>query len=202
MSNEAELFEIKPSDVQDTPPNALAQVIKDEGVEEQTGVRIQSAFSPFFAEAERLERIKAEEIERQRIDDENKKLREENEANERALAAERAKAESERLVAQKLADKAKAESDAKLKLEREAKERAEAQIKAQAQAKADEKERIRIAAEKAMSASDDVKLEALALMLDNLEYPVVSSQNAKITIDNAKGDIESIVKIIRSRIGK
>jgi hypothetical protein len=154
------------------------------------------------AEQERLERLRAEEAERQRIAEENRKLREENEAKEKALAAERAKAEADRLAAEKVAAKAKAEADAKLAAERAEREKLENEIRAKAQAEADEKERQRVAAEKALSASDDVKLETFAVSLEAVQYPVVASKNAQEAVNLAKSAIANIVASVRGRIGK
>jgi len=164
------------------------------------------------------------EAERQRIREENERLRIENEAKEKALAEERAKAEAERVASEKAAAKLKAENDARLEVERQAAERLAAKAKAEAdaklaaerserekleaanrarlQAESDEKERQRIESEKALSASDDVKLEAFAKVIESLAYPVVTSDKAIISLDLARYQIENVAKDIRDRIGK
>ena len=88
-----------------------------------------------LAEEQRLEaiRIEVEEKEKQRL--EMERLKAENEAKEKQLQAEKAKADAE------LA-KQKAESDAKLKAEQEAKAKLEAELKAKADAELKEKQRV------------------------------------------------------------
>lgn len=156
------------------------------------------------SEAERQEKIKAEEVERQRIREENEKLRIENEAKEKALAAERAKAESERLAAEKLAAKAKAESDAKLAAERAERERLENEIKAKAQAEADEKERQRLIAEKAAAAPDIEKV--IKWSRDSWEFvshvPTLSNREISEQVDSAAKAISGILDNLRIRISK
>lgn len=160
------------------------------------------------AEEERIAREKAEAEERERIRQENERLRKEAEEREKALAEERAKAEAERKAieekarkereeAEAIARKEREEQEAKLAAERKERERAEAELRAQKEAeekarieaeKKAEAERKAKAAEerKARLAPDKEKLVSLAGFLETLPIPEVKSEEAKKVIADVK----------------
>lgn len=115
------------------------------------------------AEDERIAKEMAEELEREKIRQENIKLKEEADKREKQLAIERAKAKEEADKAAKLQADIKAKEQAELK----AKQEAEAKIIAEQKAKEAE-------AKKMAKASDKVKLKA---WLEGFEASKIQSQN-------------------------
>lgn len=165
------------------------------------------------AEAERIERerLEAEEREKQRL--ENIRLKEEAEKREKEIAAERAKAESERKKLEEKAKKEKALADAKLKAEKEANEKLQAEIKAKAEAEAkakrDEQARIdaelkakAIAEKKAKAAPDKEKLSLLIGVIAGIEMPEVSSDEAKDILKNVNVLLGKVVNYIEENSNK
>ena len=165
-----------------------------------TGLRLakeQAAAEAAKIEAERIAKEKAEAAERERIRQENERLRKEAVEKEAALKAEREAARQEQLRLQAVAEvarqKAEAEAkaaadkarkerevvEAKAAAEREARQKAEAEIAA---AKARE-EAVRIAAEaakkKAAAAPDRDKLMVFAAAVRAIPQPVLSTFNGK-----------------------
>ena len=142
-------------------------------------------------EADRIAKEKADAAERERIRQENERLRKEAIEKEVALKAEREAAQAQQAkiqaaadaAAKIAADKARKEREvieAKAKAEREARERAEAEIAA---AKAKEQERLAsIEAEKkrAAGAPDREKLKAFAGKVRALEIPVFATPAGKV----------------------
>jgi len=130
------------------------------------------------AEAERIEKEKAEIAEREIIRKENERLKAEAVEKEKQLIAERAKAEAE---------KAKLEAEIKAKAESEEKARKEAEEKVISEQKAkaaDEK--------KAKNAPDKTKLIELSKTIENFNLPELKGEEAiKILSD---------VKILLSKI--
>lgn len=166
------------------------------------------------AEEERLAKEKAEAEEQARVKAENEKLKIENEAKEKQLAEAEALRKSEQEKADKIlaeqkriADekevKAKIESEAKLKSEREAKEKQETELSAQ-------KEKERIAEEekqakelseskartKALNAPEKTKLIALSKTVRAIELPTVSTDEAKIIVQQVEGLIRKLCSFI------
>ena len=86
------------------------------------------------AEQERIAAIKAEAEAKAAMEAENKRLKDEAEAKEKQMQAERAKAELERKALEEKVKREKAAAEAKLKAEREANERLQAEIRAKSEA--------------------------------------------------------------------
>jgi len=86
------------------------------------------------AEQERIAAIKAEAEAKAAMEAENKRLKDEAEAKEKQMQAERAKAESERKALEEKVKREKVAAEAKLKAEREANERLQAEIRAKSEA--------------------------------------------------------------------
>ncbi|MBP7212582.1 hypothetical protein KBA27_07075 [bacterium] len=159
-------------------------------------------------EAERISREKAEAEERERMRVENEKLKAEREAREKEIEAERAKVEAERKVAEEKSRKEREESEAKLRAEREATAKLEAELKAKkdaeeksAKEKADkeaaELKAKQLADKKAKSAPDKAKLEALAVSIESLQLPTMSSEETEKILSNTKGLLQKVVTYIR-----
>lgn len=169
------------------------------------------------AEAERIEKEKAEIAERERIRKENERLKAEAEEKEKQLIAERAKAEAERKAIEEAAKKEREENERKLKAEQETariaaekaaaeKAKLEAEIKAKADAErakaeserkeAEEKEK---AEKKAKNAPDRDKLIEFAKRLEMLDLPVLKSDEANIILENSKVLLEKISAYIKEK---
>jgi len=173
------------------------------------------------AEAERIEKEKAEIAERERIRKENERLKAEAEEKEKQLIAERAKAEAERKAIEEAAKKEREENERKLKAEQEAakiaaekaaaeKAKLEAEIKAKAEA--EEKERkeaeAKVIAEqkskeaaekKAKNAPDKTKLIELAAQIDGLNMPELKSEEARKILADVKTLLSKVSVFIREK---
>jgi len=160
------------------------------------------------AEAERIAREKAVAEERERMRIENEKLKAEREAREKEIAAERAKVESERKVAEEKARKEREEAELKLKAEREASAKLEAELKAKKDAEeratkeksekeAAELKAKQLAEKKAKSAPDKAKLEALAVSIESLQLPTMSSEDAEKILANTRILLGKVTTYIR-----
>lgn len=173
------------------------------------------------AEAERIEKEKAEIAERERIRKENERLKAEAEAKEKQLADERAKAEDERKKIEEAAKKEREESERKLKAEQEAariaaekaaaeKAKLEAEIKAKAEAeekarketeaKEIAEQKAKEAAEKkAKNAPDKTKLIELAAQIDGLNMPEIKGEEAKKILSDVKTLLSKVSVFIREK---
>jgi len=175
------------------------------GIEKQHNDKIEAERK---VEAERIAREKAEAEERERMRVENEKLKAEREAREKEIAAERAKAEAERKASEEKARKEREEAEAMLKAEREATAKLETELKAKkdaderaAKEKADkeaaELKAKQLADKKAKSAPDKAKLEALAVSIESLQLPTMSSEETEKILSNTKGLLQKVVTYIR-----
>ena len=175
-------------------------------------------------ERERIERERAEQAERERIKQENERLKVEAEQMElqRAKAEADRKAELEKLEAARKAELAKAEAARqaerkkleaeaakKLAAERAAREKIEAQLEAKrkAEAEAAAKESARIKAEeaalkKAKRAPDKTKLLGFAQLLRELQTPSVNSEEAKMVCFNIEKLITKVIDYIAEQTDK
>ena len=173
------------------------------------------------AEAERIEKEKAEIAERERIRKENEQLKAEAEAKEKQIIEERAKAEAERKAMEEAAKKEREEAERKLKIEQEtariaaekaatekAKLEAEIKAKAEAEAKARKEAEAKLIAEqktkeaaekKAKNAPDKIKLIALAAQIDGLNMPEIKSEEAQTILLNVKTLLSKISVFIREK---
>jgi len=173
------------------------------------------------AEAERIEKEKAEIAERERIRKENEQLKAEAEANEKQLADERAKAEAERKKIEEAAKKEREEADRKLKAEQEAariaaekakaeKDKLEAELRAKAEAdeKAKKEAEAKVIAEqkskeeaekKAKNAPDKTKLIELAAQIDGLNMPEIKGEEAQNILSDVKTLLSKVSVFIREK---
>ena len=173
------------------------------------------------AEAERIEKEKAEIAERERIRKENERLKAEAEEKEKQLIAERAKAEAERKAIEEAAKKEREENERKLKAEQEAakiaaekaaaeKAKLEAEIKAKAEAEEKERkeaeakviaeQKAKEAAEKkAKNAPDKTKLIELAAQIDGLNMPELKSEEARKILADVKTLLSKVSVFIREK---
>lgn len=173
------------------------------------------------AEAERIEKEKAEIAERERIRKENERLKAEAEEKEKQLIAERAKAEAERKAIEEAAKKEREENERKLKAEQEAakiaaekaaaeKAKLEAEIKAKAEAeeKAQKEAEAKLIAEqkakeaaekKAKNAPDKTKLIELASQIDGLNMPEIKSEEAQKILADVKTLLSKVSVFIREK---
>ena len=173
------------------------------------------------AEAERIEKEKAEIAERERIRKENERLKAEAEEKEKQLIAERAKAEAERKAIEEAAKKEREENERKLKAEQEAakiaaekaaaeKAKLEAEIKAKAEAEEKERkeaeakviaeQKAKEAAEKkAKNAPDKTKLIELASQIDGLNMPEIKSEEAQKILADVKTLLSKVSVFIREK---
>lgn len=178
------------------------------------------------AEAERVEREKAEATERERVRLENERLRAEAEAARKEKEAAEAKARAEREAAEKAAAeerarvaKERAEAEAKAKAEREAieaKARAEkaeaerlAKIEREKREALEKAERDRVAAEeqrqkdeaaaaaRAAAAPDQEKLKAFGELVKTLEVPELSTPEGKQAAQRVGAAVGELLKAIR-----
>jgi hypothetical protein len=122
-----------------------------------------------------------------------KKEAEENLRKEQEAAAKKKAAEDERIRLENIALKKKADEEriAREKLEKEKKDREEAE----------EKERKRLAkeAKKAAAAPDKEKMETLAQLLDEIPMPEVSTEDAKVIMNNALNLLIKVSLYLRSQ---
>ena len=163
-------------------------------------------------EFERIAKEKSEAEERERIRIENEKLRKEAERREKEIAEERAKAEAERRAIEEKNRKDREQAEAKAKKEREeaqksldevhkAKEKLEAELKAKAKKEEEErKEKIELE-KRAKRAPEKVKLFALAVEIENIKLPDVSSDEAKKIIEDTKSLIIKLTTFIKQKAG-
>jgi hypothetical protein len=173
------------------------------------------------AEAERIEKEKAEITERERIRKENEQLKAEAEAKEKQLADERAKAEAERKKIEEAAIKEREEADRKLKAEQEAariaaekakaeKDKLEAELRAKVEAdeKAKKEAEAKVIAEqkaketaekKAKNAPDKTKLIELAAQIDGLNMPEIKSEEAQKILSDVKTLLSKVSVFIREK---
>lgn len=149
-------------------------------------------------EEEKIELLRKEKEEQERIRIENDKLKKEAEAREKELAKERAeqekKLEAERAKAKKEAEaREKLEAEIKAKKDAEEKARKEAEVKAQAEklAKLEEEKK------KALAPDRD-KLNAYAVELGTLEVPKLETKEAKETLSKALKLLGEVVAILKS----
>ena len=155
-----------------------------------------------------LERLQAEEREKQRL--ENIRLKAEAEEKELQLKAEREKAEAEKKAIQDKADADKAKADAEAKKAKSIADKAIADAKAKSdklaaklKAKADAEAKVKadaIKAEKlAKAAPDKIKLNKFAEQLNSLEFPELQSEEARLLMSNALNKIREVAKFIVQR---
>jgi hypothetical protein len=188
------------------------------GIEKVHNEKIEAAKK---IEEERIAKEKAEAAERLRIEQENARLKAEAELKEKALAEERAKVAAEQKAAEEKARKEREAVEAKAKAEREAsekilreqrianeklqaeiktkelqaaKEKQEAELKRAAEEKAQ-----KLADKKAAAAPDKIKLERLAIAIDELEMPMIKNPEADQILSDAKGLLTKVSKFIRSK---
>jgi|SaaInlStandDraft_4_1057021.scaffolds.fasta_scaffold40828_2 flagellar biosynthesis GTPase FlhF len=156
------------------------------------------------AESDRIEaeRLEAERLEKQRL--ENIRLQKEAEQREKEIQKERAKAEAERIKAEKLRLAEQKKSDAKLKAERDAKAKIEAELKAKAEAEQkriqDEKDRlekIESDKQKLLCGSDKVKLESIAILLEEIKPHGLKTKKYKQIQTEVFAHIVEATKLIR-----
>lgn len=143
------------------------------------------------AEEERIAKEKAEAEEREKIRQENERLKAEAEAREKEVAEEKAKAAAERA---ELEAKAKAEAEARAKLEAEARERAAAEKRKQ-----EEERRLR---EQAEAAPDVEKIKAFASEIESVcnRRPAVESRQAMEVIEKAIGHLRQVSEWLNQSI--
>jgi hypothetical protein len=146
------------------------------------------------AEQERIEREQAEAAERQRMIEENERLKKEAAEKEAALEMERQKAAKEKAESEAAQRKLEEEHRAVLEIERKERERIEAEARSQ-QAERERIERERVEAEaraareydaavrKAQLAPDKEKLVTLAQQIASIPMPSVASAEAKVVIE-------------------
>lgn len=173
------------------------------------------------AEAERIEKEKAEIAERERIRKENERLKAEAEEKEKQLIAERAKAKAERKAIEEAAKKEREENERKLKeeqkaakiaAEKAAAEKAKLEDEIKAKAEAEEKERkeaeAKVIAEqkskeaaekKAKNAPDKTKLIELAAQIDGLNMPEIKSEEAQHILADVKTLLSKVSVFIREK---
>ena len=154
------------------------------------------------AEEERIAKEKAEAEERARIKAENEKLKAEREAREKEIEEERKKARIEQEKKDKAAAKAQAEKDAKIKAEREAREKAEAELKAKQEAEAKYLEQQAAANKAARLAPDKDKLNAFAEMIDSIELPEVTNEEAQKVVSDAKLLFNKVSAFVREKANR
>ena len=162
------------------------------------------------AEEEKVERERKEAEENERIRQENERLRAEAEENERVLAEERVKAETERKRLEEKAKKEREEAEAKIRAEQREKAKLEEEIRARQEEEArlkkeaEEKEAAELKAKqaaerKAKAAPDKEKLEGLAQQLDVFQMPDVKSEEAKAILANVKTLLGKVSVFIREK---
>lgn len=155
-------------------------------------------------ERERIEREKKEKEEQEKLRADNERLRLEAQKREREIAKEKALQEEE-LRKERIA------KESEIRKEREAKERIEAEMKKKIEAEekekreklaAEEKERKeKIAAEKkARRAPDKTKLLDLALRIDSLELPTVTSEETLAILEDVETLLNKVSKFIRQKV--
>lgn len=155
------------------------------------------------AEEDRVARIKAEAEERERIRLENERLRKEKEEADRIHRAEMEKMAMERAEAVKLENEARMKLQMQLEAEKEKARKIEEERQKEAQRLEFERkqEEMRLAREKkaaemlakvAAAAPDKKKLNDFAEMLDNLEYPKMSTPLAIESINAAQEVIATL----------
>lgn len=157
------------------------------------------------AEAERIAKEKAEAEAREKMRIENERLKAEAEAKEKQLVDERAKAEAERKLkaeqetARIAAEKAKAEKD-KLEAELRAKAEADEKAKKEAEAKEIAEQKAKEAAEKkAKNAPDKTKLIELAAQIDGLNLPEIKGEEAQKILSDVKILLSKVSVFIREK---
>ncbi len=117
--------------------------------------------------------------EQARVREENERLKKEAEEKEAALLAERAKADAE-------SKKAKEESDKAIK---EAKDKADAlaaELKAKADAEEEERKKEAAALKKAQAAPDKTKLSELSKQIRDMQFPDMKTNEAKLLLSNVR----------------
>lgn len=153
------------------------------------------------AEAEEQERVRAENAKlKKEAEEREKKAAQEKAAADKLLAEERAKAEA----AQKAKDeelRVEREKAAQIEreraAEREAAERERAQREAEeARAKAAEEEKQR----QALLAPDKEKLLALAVLIDQIELPALSSKSAQEVLNRTEEFLGKVSTYIRGNV--
>lgn len=152
------------------------------------------------AEADRLAEQEAARIERERVEKENKELREAAAAREAELRKERDRVEAERKAEQEAANKRLAE-------ERAERDRVEAELAAKRRAEADRLERekqAKEAAEKEAKAAqalpDKEKLRAFADSIASLSAPALSSPSMVKILSKAKSELAEVAYRINKSI--
>lgn len=162
------------------------------------------------AEEERILKEKAQEQERERVRIENERLKAEAEAKEKQLAEERTKAKAEREALEEKARKEKAVTDAKLKAEREEKEKLQAELKAKSEAEAKaireaeakREAELKAKQEEGKSATDKDKLNDFAKMINDIAFPEVKSEDAKLILENTKELLTRVSNYIKTQSNK
>lgn len=165
------------------------------------------------AEKDRIAAEKAAEVERKRVEEENKKLRAEAEEREKALAKEREenekklaaeRAEQEKVLAKEraereaerkaLEEKAAAEREAREKIERERREKEEAEERARAAEEA--------AAREKELAPDRLKIGMFADSLKAISWTGVKSKKAQAIVSYAEKKLLELSQEIREMANK
>ncbi len=149
------------------------------------------------AEEERIARERAESEERERIRLENERLKAEAEVREREMREEREKAEAERQAAEKqrqeIEAKAEAERLERMRLEKEIEARTNAEREAKAMAKAKQE-----AEDVAKNAAPDAeKLAALAIQIEGLQMPELSTDKAKNALRLAEEFLKKAISALK-----
>ncbi len=139
------------------------------------------------------------DIEQERIRKENAKLKAEREAKEKQLEKERAEAEAKRKAIEEKAQKEKEVIKAKLKAEREAREKSEAELKTKTENERKAKLEKAEAERKARTAPDKIKLNELALTIDNIILPELKSEDGQKILENIKILLDKTSKYIREK---
>ena len=133
-------------------------------------------------------------------DDEQERIRKENERIKKEQEEERKKIEAERKARDEKQRKEREVFEAKLKKEREERQRAEAEIRAKKQAEEDARKKAEEEKFKAELASDKDKLLAFAARLEQIEIPEVDSDEANEILSTAVSAVINISKTIRNLV--
>lgn len=152
------------------------------------------------AEAERIAKAKAEAEEKERVRIENERLKSEAVEMERRMAKARAEAEAERKALEDEAKKARAEAEAKLKEEKAQREKIELELKAKLQAEADRKEQDAKAEAELYAASDMMKLNNLAIRIDEIPLPLLQDNDTKAILAEVKVMLDNTSAFIRKAL--
>ena len=137
------------------------------------------------AEVERIAKEKADEEKRKIIEEENKKLKAEAEAREKELEKERVEQENKLIEERKKVEIERLELEKKLKAEVEAREKLEAEKKEAAKLKEEQFKKELEVKRQAKLAPDKNKLIAFSNAFEEIELPILESEEAKIKLNEA-----------------